>query len=428
MEAFLSTIHKLSMLVFLLALPACATFVAVLETISATNVVTREEKMYLTDVLRSEAIKALPAEQNYTIMTRENINVMLPPGMTIEECEGICLVETGKNISADYVAQGRIGRFANDLTITVELYETAGNKLVGGFSTKALNIESLEAEIRQKSQDMFSKIIASTYGKLDLQPTYADSVGRDVDLVIKIDDETSLDGRKFTRGLWELPPGQHSIEFLHRCYEPQQFKVNVLSGKTTEVTSVLETSKGNLLLDAEFNGLHREVPVYLNGITVGKTPFQGLVPICAQLEVGEDVFREAVIMDWADKDSLKIVFQLKNAKPTLDELHEDSLRLAEQKAADDAARKAKETTKRSKVTKPISIALMALGVASVGIGIYENAVMNDERKKYDRAAFNDKKDFDDQWDKIESSHTKRNVFYGVGLGLIGAGSIIFFVF
>lgn len=276
MEAFLSTIHKLSLLVFLLTFPACATFVAVLETISGSDVVTREDKMYLTDVLRSEAVKALPAEQNYTIMTRENINVMLPPDKAIEECEGSCLVETGKNISADYVAQGRVGRFADNLTISVELYETAGNKLVGSFSSKASNIESLETEIRQKSQEMFSRIIA-----------------------------------------------------------------------------------------------------------------------------------------------LENAYKLKNAKPELDEF---------QKAADEAARDATEPEKSFKVIKPVSIALMALGVASVGIGIYENAVAKDERKKYDKASFKDKRDFDDQWDKVTSARNARNVLYGVGLGLIGTGSILFFVF
>ena len=184
----MSIFHKLLFLLCLLALPSCATFVAVLETISSSDVISLEEKMYLTDVLRSEAVKALPAEQNYTIMTRENINMMLPPGKAVEECEGSCLVETGKNIAADFVAQGRVGRFANNLTLTVELYETAGNKLVGSFSGKAPNIESLENEMRQKSQEMFSKIIAletayklkNAKSELDESQKAAEDAARDV--------------------------------------------------------------------------------------------------------------------------------------------------------------------------------------------------------------------------------------------------------
>lgn len=72
--------------------------------------------------------------------------------------------------------------------------------------------------------------------------------------------------------------------------------------------------------------------------------------------------------------------------------------------------------------------MMALGVAGVAIGIYENSVGNDERKKYDEATFKNKRDFDKQWDKVESARTKRNVFYGVGFGMLGAGAVMFFVF
>ena len=303
-------------LILWFALPACATFVAVLETMSVSGVITREEKMYLTDVLRSEAVKALPAEQNYTIMTRENISMMLPPGKVVEECEGSCLVETGKNIAADYVAQGRVGRFSNNLTITVELYETSGNKLVGSFSSKAADIETLETEIRQKSQELFSKIIASTYGKVDLQPTFADKVDANSGLVIKIDGETSQDGRKYTRGLWDLPPGLHTVEFLHRCYEPQQLKVNVQSGKTTPLSSVLDVTMGRISIATEYNGAPRVVPVYVNGSVAGKTPLQGHVPVCAKVEVGEEGFREIVLMDWNGKSNLEVVHKLKTVKPT----------------------------------------------------------------------------------------------------------------
>ena len=92
----LKTLKKCMAVFALFAIPASATYVAVLETISPKDVLSLEEKQYLTDVLRSEAVKALPAEMNFTIMTRDNIQMMLPPGKGIEECEGSCLVETGK--------------------------------------------------------------------------------------------------------------------------------------------------------------------------------------------------------------------------------------------------------------------------------------------------------------------------------------------
>ena len=61
----------------LLLLPSIlfAKYIAVLETLSPKDLLTRQERMYLTDILRGEAVRMLPAMQNWTIMTRENINV-----------------------------------------------------------------------------------------------------------------------------------------------------------------------------------------------------------------------------------------------------------------------------------------------------------------------------------------------------------------
>lgn len=138
-------------------------YVAILETIANKVNVSRSERQYLTDVLRQKAVKILPAKQGYTIMTRENIISMLPPGKSIEECEGECLTETGKNISADYIAQGRLGTFGSKITLTIEMYETAGNKLVGSFTTRKANIEEIVEEIEQRADSLFLSIKSESF-------------------------------------------------------------------------------------------------------------------------------------------------------------------------------------------------------------------------------------------------------------------------
>jgi len=146
-------------LALLMLLPCfvSAKYMAVLETLSPNDLLTRQEKLYLTDVLRGQAVYILPAEQNWTIMTRENINVMLPPGKTIEECEGSCLAETGKNIAADYVAQARISQFGKSLAISVELYETASGKLVSSFAGRGETVDDIEKIIKEQSPTFFRK-------------------------------------------------------------------------------------------------------------------------------------------------------------------------------------------------------------------------------------------------------------------------------
>lgn len=146
---------------FCLVAWASATHVAVLETGAdgvAKEMVSATDRQYLTNVLREEAVKQLPAAENYTIMTRENIQQMLPPGKAIEDCEGSCLVETGKNIAADYICQARIGSFAGDLTLSVELYETAGNKLIASFNGHGTNLKELLTLIEQKSPEFFKVV------------------------------------------------------------------------------------------------------------------------------------------------------------------------------------------------------------------------------------------------------------------------------
>lgn len=147
------------LLLFASILPCYAdTFVAVLETVAENGAVGRSERLFLTDKLRERAKKALPAYMGYVIMTRENILQMLPPGKKIEDCEGECLVETGKNINAHYVAQARVGKFGSSLTVTVELYETMNNNLVGSFTARKLDADGLLDEIERQADDLFGSI------------------------------------------------------------------------------------------------------------------------------------------------------------------------------------------------------------------------------------------------------------------------------
>ena len=149
------------LLLLFLSTDAMAAFVAVLETMAdgdAKDSVSLLDRQYLTNVLREQAVKELPAELNFTIMTRENINAMLPPGKAIEDCEGSCLAETGRNIAADYVCQARVGRFGKSLTLSAELYETAGNKLITSFNGRGNDVEELLKLIEERSSAFFRRV------------------------------------------------------------------------------------------------------------------------------------------------------------------------------------------------------------------------------------------------------------------------------
>lgn len=516
-------IYKLLSFLLLSAIPALATHVAVLETIADKDILAIQEKQYLTDVLRSEAVKALPAEMNFTIMTRDNIQMMLPPGKGIEECEGSCLVETGKNIAADYIAQGRVGRFGASLTITVEMYETAGNKLMGSFTAKSSDIEQLEVEIRKMAKNLFMKArgnaLAATsfatgisagpsmvavkiqtvpmgasvvidgrpskcistpctvnipegehrvlvaaddykdkdsvmyfegeevalrldlepnFGQVNIVPDFVESEDTTKKFVILIDGKSSRNDIPFKKGINNLPAGVHAVSISHPCYEPVNFNVGVSIGKTEKYDKPLKVAKGWISLKAQKDQADMRVPVWVDGAKVGETPFQAEIPLCAKIEVGEGALRNTVDVELKMNANVEVVHQLHRVERNPEEIEKqldderkaDSVATAgkKQDQANEAAKDAAPQESKMKVSTPISIAMMVLGAAGLGIGIYENSVLAKERENYDNAVFVGPDDADAQWDKVKSAETSRNVLYGVGAGLLLGGVVVFFVF
>ena len=190
---------------------AFATYVAVLETAvdsKVKNKVSLSDRQYLTNVLREQAVKQLPTTQNYTIMTRENILQMLPPGKTIEDCEGSCLVETGKNIAADYVCQARVGSFGGAFSLSAELYETSGNKLISSFNGQGADLNELLEIILQKSPDFFKSVKKEVRDFTD--PSYTDlgiiSVGSNGNYSSK-EGHNVAGHKKFTIEIVTMPEG-----------------------------------------------------------------------------------------------------------------------------------------------------------------------------------------------------------------------------
>ena len=247
------------------------THVAVLETVSEQGVIGRSEKMFLTDKLRERANKVLPAYMGYVVMTRENISAMLPPGKTIEECEGTCLVETGKNIAADYVAQARVGKFGKQLTLTMELYETAGSNLIGSFTTRKPDAEGLLEELEREADRVFQQIIGTS---VPVAPkTEEISVVRTTNMgyqasggklyMVKVESTPagvlfSVDGRvnsscNTTPCEIGLPAGNHQFSFNKEMFQDKDVAVDVQkSGQ--KVTVKLEPYFGKLTIDPVFEG------------------------------------------------------------------------------------------------------------------------------------------------------------------------------
>ncbi|SHL35722.1 PEGA domain-containing protein [Fibrobacter sp. UWEL] len=257
------------LLVFLFPMVVSATHVAVLETVAAKeSQVSVQECRYMTDELRNAALKVLPAEQNYTIMTRENISVMLPPGTKIEDCEGECLAETGRKIAADYVVQAHIAVFGGQLSLTAELYATASGKLVGSFTGRGDNVNALLQLIQEQSYEFFKKIKQNVSGFGGgfgfIQDYSAFAVDKKKSFVINVVTEPagaalSIDGRPISKCTStpckiQVEEGEHRFLVVKDRYEDGGAAV-IVSENDQKVILKLSPAFGFLKLDPAYPDL-----------------------------------------------------------------------------------------------------------------------------------------------------------------------------
>ncbi len=140
-----------------------ANVLAVLEIVPKSEVnASITEMRHLTDELRRQAISILP-EDSYTVLTRDNMISLIPPDEEEAKClaEG-CAVDIGRAIGAEYISQGSIGNFGEDMSLSIELYETMSGKLLGSIVIESRDVKGLLSAIREQAPNLFSKIYKSS--------------------------------------------------------------------------------------------------------------------------------------------------------------------------------------------------------------------------------------------------------------------------
>jgi TolB-like protein len=117
---------------------------------------TDSEKRALTDLIRTAALE-LPF-QGFSVMTRENITDMLPPGTLLADCEGECEVETGRKAGASYVVSGEILRFGTAFKLLVRIHDTRNSRLLTSQESNGKTIDLLYQNTQQAALELFQKL------------------------------------------------------------------------------------------------------------------------------------------------------------------------------------------------------------------------------------------------------------------------------
>ena len=153
----------IAILLSLSAFAHSAAILAVLEIVPTSEVVeelTISESRLLSDELRRQAVNLLPAKE-FTVLTRDGIIALIPPDEEEAKCLAeSCAVDIGRAIGVEYISTGQIAKFAGELSLTVELYETMGGRLLGSFLTYGTNLKGLMETIKAESPAMFERMKA----------------------------------------------------------------------------------------------------------------------------------------------------------------------------------------------------------------------------------------------------------------------------
>jgi len=187
-----------AVLLMLLSAFAHSAVLAVLEIVPTSEVeeLTISEFRLLSDELRRQAVNILPAKE-FTVLTRDGIIALIPPDEKEAECLAeSCAVEIGRAIGVEYISAGQIAKFAGKLSLTVELYESMGGRLLGSFLTYGTDIMGLMETIKAESPAMFEKMKAHYFASNE---NLAKSVSGDLKKAAKV--ETGIKSEGSSSGL-----------------------------------------------------------------------------------------------------------------------------------------------------------------------------------------------------------------------------------
>ncbi|MBK8015317.1 MAG: PEGA domain-containing protein [Betaproteobacteria bacterium] len=120
---------------------------------------TPAEILSLSDLVRGVARDVLPTDR-YLLMTRENIQQMLPPGRTLSDCVGDCAVETGRNPGRRLRRDRRNGGVRRSVARHLSLHETGRGSLVGSARAGAPDLLGIERDLRARAQELLLKLRA----------------------------------------------------------------------------------------------------------------------------------------------------------------------------------------------------------------------------------------------------------------------------
>jgi len=245
--------------------------------------------------------------------------------------------------------------------------------------------EDITVSITQRNQNINIKL-KRYIGELEIKPAYLDGIGKDRPWNLSINDKPySLEER-----IMLYPNVFYKFGLDHECYEDVRFEKDVNEGghEVYDLAGKIVLKKGDLTLIAyrtKLDGKSTEdQPVFVNGKERGRTPFNGSVPICSKIEIGEN--KETVYVDLKYNEKVEYAYKMKPSKAIF----------------------------------ATAVALDLAGAGFIVAGILKNETVKSEYSKYnERGKTPDY--YTDAREKVEKAQSQRNMFYIIGGALLATG-------
>jgi len=237
------------------------------------------------------------------------------------------------------------------------------------------------------------------FGILEIKPASIDGISENEPWNLYINGKQSSS--------WEnrLSPGKYKVELSHRCYEDLKFEVGINKDirEVFDIASNISLKKGGLILSAERNGEPISEPVFVNGMQVGETPFSGVVPLCAKVEIGNS--REIVNVELKYNDKVKYIYRGSTYVPAF---------------SGEPYAPMPEVGKPIKTSFWVAIGLDVLGAVAIMGGAIKNQEMNEAYNRYSERGQSSEY-YKDARIEIENNWNSRNTLYIIGGVLLASG-------
>jgi len=322
-------------------------------------------------------------ERNYTV----NVNTT-PQGANLR-FNGIPVSGCAKSPCNIELPEGKVRILA-----TLTQYETADTTVA----------------ISQNDQNISIKLKTNA-GILAVKPAYSENIGSNKgwDLTINGKDYSSYENA--------LSVGNYAVELRHECYEDISLEAIIAKDRREilDLAQHLKLKTGTLILSAERNGKPVSEPFFVNGRRVGETHFNGAVPVCADITIGNNNEKVNVTLAHNQTVQHKHVFPDMVLTDSRDKIQEQQELERARELQQSEAEKAQKHQQKKNFAFRTAIGFDIAGAGVIAYGLIEH--VNLKKHAYDGV-----------YSKAEKSEVIRNTAYIIGGTLLITGISIHIIF